>query len=101
MTYGEQDLDTMLFEFGVPVVFIKDGIATTGSGIVDEDDEQLQTGEAGFAAGLVKVLTIKTEHFPDVAAGLPITVDGSDFRISYTRRQGDGALTRIWLARTT
>ena len=95
--YGASDIQPMLDEFGVPVVF--GGV--TAKGIIETPDQRLfSTSAGGQIMGSVLMLIVQTETFPGIAQAhgqQPIEADGVNYKIIAAQKVDDGALTHVFI----
>lgn len=89
--FGEDDIDAMLAELGVPCVFG----AVTVPCLVDTPDS-VALADAGLGGGVIAgkvAVTIRTDSLPGIDVGSEITVDGASYKVRVPLKQGDGATT--------
>ena len=92
--YGASDVDTLLREFGVPVV--RGSESTTG--IVDEVDIEMMAGDGATFVGHQTSILVRTGSLEDPAAQDIIVVNGVRYRVATVSQVDDGGLTRLLCA---
>jgi len=92
--YGASDIQLMLDEFGVSVVF---GSLTVKAIIETPDQTLWQGGQAGGVMGQVTMLVIKTGALPGLAANSLLTADGVSYKVIQVQKADDGALTHVFV----
>jgi hypothetical protein len=97
---GTPDLDFMLEDSGVPIVF-RDagGEVHEGFGIVNEADVDGGSAEGGSLSVHEIEVELRGSSFPGLAAEATLTVDGTDYRVTQVRQIDDGEPLRAWCAR--
>jgi len=97
------DLDFMLQDAGVPVMFnVAQGagalIEVNGFGILSTDDTQDINFNGASIVGRKQRVTISTKTFPNVVEGSTLEVDGVAYRVVQRWLKADGKLADCWLA---
>jgi hypothetical protein len=104
--FNDADIPAMLMACGaVPVVI--DDQDPPGIGVVDYVDEAqaLDAGIGGVKGQIITAL-VQTSVYPDLrqsndpAKASTILFNGTTFRVRRAFKEGDGAVTRIWCARS-
>lgn len=96
MTYGADDIETMLADFGVAVHVVGDPVpAETVLALVDAPDELILQSAAGQGGvmGCRRMATVKTGSLPGLDEGVQITLDGQTKYARVVTAIDDGALT--------
>lgn len=97
MAFGDEDLDTFLSDFAVPVVYG----ATSTRGILRVYDQGNPAPESDNSSiGRWVEVLVKTGSLPGLAQETPITVNGPYYRVHSFDRMNDGAFTKLTLQAT-
>lgn len=98
--YGDQELDAQLAEFGRVIEYETAGEQYEVRGIVDEADDAQFSTDGSTIVGRQRSVLIRTGALPAIGEGSVIRFDGVAYRVTVLRREDDGALTRIYCARS-
>jgi hypothetical protein len=98
--FGDAHIDGMLSMFGVPVELVTNSVLYETKGVVDTTDADGLTASGQTFVGHTMSVVVKTGVLVGLAEGVLLTVEGVQYRVMTQRQQDDGALTRVWCARS-
>jgi hypothetical protein len=95
--FGDSDIPSMMAAFkAIPITV---GVVT-GIGLVDQNDEAVQTSDApdrGIVVLPFSTVRVQTSAFPNCKIDDVVYLDGHTYSVRERKREGDGALTVIFL----
>lgn len=92
---GDDDLDTFLAEFGVPVTGAT--VVAEAKGIVEDVEQLLLPGEHGVASAGERVgVLMRTDRVPSLTVGDVIVVDGENLEVRERLRIHEGKFTQLF-----
>lgn len=92
--FADDEIDGMLAAWGNRITVS----GTIRPCILDERDELGAEGD-GFGPQIKRMLvaTIKSTHFPDIAPGDEVSIDGIRYTVRSLMKLSDGAITELFL----